>query len=49
MKSDRNRTAWKLTDRGETVVMIAEGLALAVTAWGGFWLLWAGLNVLVGN
>jgi hypothetical protein len=49
MAKDRNRTGYKLTARGETVVMVLEGLAYAVTAWAGFWLLWAGLNVLVGN
>jgi len=49
MKSDRNRKAWKLTARGEMVALIAEGLILTATAWSVFWLLWAGLNVLVGN
>jgi len=49
MARDRKRTGYKLTARGEAVVMVLEALAIAVTAWGGFWLLWAGLNVLVGN
>ena len=40
-------TKWKLTKRGEFVVLIVESLLLFVALWGGAWLMWAFLNTFI--
>jgi len=49
MSSDRNCKGYKLTARGEVVVLVLEVAGMFVALWGGAWVVWAGLNMLVGN
>jgi hypothetical protein len=40
---------WKLTKRGEAVAFALEVAGTLIALWGGAWIVWAGLNTMLGG